>query len=210
MLFGKVWLQLFSNQLWVNSKEKWVLQPSYSNFSSIRKTLNSNPSSSSWKLNLRHILFVRKYNIYTHTMLSWNFSDWFTVGEGDELLVSTLLSLPITRTTPSVLLVLGRTIFYFRMRFNHNRTGKTMSHRFSNKPKMKTTRNAQFKIQIILLSPPPQIKTCMRSNIVLVTKIKMFIFQQFENYSPRIFLVMICAKIFLMCFTCGRNGVSKK
>ena len=38
-------------------------------------------------------------------VLSRNFSDWFIVGEGDKLLVSTLLPRPIVRTTPSVLLV---------------------------------------------------------------------------------------------------------
>ena len=54
--------------------------------------------------------------------MSRNFSNWFTVGEGDKLLVSTLLPPPIARTTPSVLLVLGRTVFYFRMSFNHKRT----------------------------------------------------------------------------------------
>ena len=59
--------------------------------------------------------------------LSQNFSDWFTVGEGDNLLVSTLLPMPITRTTPSVLLVLGRIIFYFRMSSNHKWTEKTMT-----------------------------------------------------------------------------------
>ena len=37
-------------------------------------------------------------------VLSRNF-DWFTVGEGDKLLVATLLATPIARTTPSVLLV---------------------------------------------------------------------------------------------------------
>ena len=41
--------------------------------------------------------------------VSWN---WFTVGEGDKLLVSTLLPTPVARTTPSVLLVLGRKIFF--------------------------------------------------------------------------------------------------
>ena len=105
--------------------------------------------------------------------MSRNFSDWFIVGEGDKLLVSILLPMPIARTAPSVLLVFGRTIFYFGMLFNHKRTGKTMTQRFSNKPEMKIARNAQFRIQIILLSPRPRTKkVCMQSKIVLATKIK--------------------------------------
>ena len=40
--------------------------------------------------------------------------EWFTVSEGDKLFVSTLLSTSIAWTMPSVLLVLGRTIFLFR------------------------------------------------------------------------------------------------
>ena len=66
--------------------------------------------------------------------LSRNFSDWFIVGEGDKLLVATLLPIPEARTMPSVLLLLGRTISYFGMSFNHKQTD-----RFSNNPKMKTT-----------------------------------------------------------------------
>ena len=41
-----------------------------------------------------------------------------------------LLPTPIARTTPSVSLVLGRTIFYFGMSFNHKRTEKTMTEIF--------------------------------------------------------------------------------
>ena len=39
---GKVWIQLFSLQLWVNSRTDWVLQPWWGNKSRRRKTLNSN------------------------------------------------------------------------------------------------------------------------------------------------------------------------
>ena len=39
---GKVWIQLFSLQLWVNSRADWVLQPWWGNYSRRRKTLNSN------------------------------------------------------------------------------------------------------------------------------------------------------------------------
>ena len=39
---GKVWIQLFSLQLWVNSRADWVLQPWWGNQSRSRKTLNSN------------------------------------------------------------------------------------------------------------------------------------------------------------------------
>ena len=39
---GKVWIQLFSLQLWVNSRTDWVLQPWWGNKSTRRKTLNSN------------------------------------------------------------------------------------------------------------------------------------------------------------------------
>ena len=66
------------------------------------------------------------------------------------VLVSTLLPTLIARAMASILLVLGQTIFYFGILFNHKLTGKTIT----NKPKMKTTRNAQFRIKIILLSTP--------------------------------------------------------
>ena len=59
--------------------------------------------------------------------LSRNFSDWFTFDEGDKLLVSTHLRKPITRTMPSVLLVLRQTIVYFRKTVNHNEQGKLRS-----------------------------------------------------------------------------------
>ena len=49
-----------------------------------------------------------------------------------------------------------------------------LSQRFSNKPKMKTTRNTQFIIQIIINQK--NIKACMRSKTVLATKMKTFIF----------------------------------
>ena len=62
--------------------------------------------------------------------LSRNFSDWFTVGKRDELSVSTLLPTPIGRTTPNVLLVLGRTIFYFGMSSNLMQIGKTVTQIF--------------------------------------------------------------------------------
>ena len=39
---GKVWIQLFSLQLWENSRTDWVLQPWWDNYSRRRKTLNSN------------------------------------------------------------------------------------------------------------------------------------------------------------------------
>ena len=39
---GKVWTQLFSLKLWVNSRTDWVLQPLWGNLSRRRKTLNSN------------------------------------------------------------------------------------------------------------------------------------------------------------------------
>ena len=39
---GKVWIQLFSLQLWVNSRTDWFLQPWWGNLSRRRKTLNSN------------------------------------------------------------------------------------------------------------------------------------------------------------------------
>ena len=85
-----------------------------------------------------------------------------------------------------------------------------MTGRFSKKPKMKAKQNAQFRIQIILLSNP-KIKTCTRSKIVLTTKMKKKKkkINQFGDNSPRIFLVMMCAT-FLMCFARGRNGISKK
>ena len=39
---GKVWIQLFSLQLWLNSRADWILQPWWGNWSRSRKTLNSN------------------------------------------------------------------------------------------------------------------------------------------------------------------------
>ena len=39
---GKVWIQLFSLQLWVNSRADWVLQPWWGNLSRRRNTLNLN------------------------------------------------------------------------------------------------------------------------------------------------------------------------
>ena len=39
---GKVWIQSFSRQLWVNSRTDWVLQPWWRNLSRRRNTLNSN------------------------------------------------------------------------------------------------------------------------------------------------------------------------
>ena len=38
----KAWIQLFSYQLWVNSRADWALHPWYGNQSRKRKTLNSN------------------------------------------------------------------------------------------------------------------------------------------------------------------------
>ena len=39
---GKVWIQLLSLQLWVNSRADYILQPWWGNYSRRRKTLNSN------------------------------------------------------------------------------------------------------------------------------------------------------------------------
>ena len=39
---GKVWIQLFSLQLWLNSRTDWVLQPWWGNKSRRWKTLSSN------------------------------------------------------------------------------------------------------------------------------------------------------------------------
>ena len=39
---GKVWIQLFSFQLWLNSRADWVLQPWLGNYSKRRKTVSSN------------------------------------------------------------------------------------------------------------------------------------------------------------------------
>ena len=39
---GKVWIQLFSLQQWVNSRTEWVLQPWWGKLSRRRNTLNSN------------------------------------------------------------------------------------------------------------------------------------------------------------------------
>ena len=47
---GKVWIQLFSLQLWVNSRADWVLQPWWGNWSRRRKTLNSNLVNSAKKI----------------------------------------------------------------------------------------------------------------------------------------------------------------
>ena len=47
---GKVWIQLFSLQLWVNSWADCVLQPWWGNLSRRRKTLNSNLLNSAKKI----------------------------------------------------------------------------------------------------------------------------------------------------------------
>ena len=39
---GKIWIQLFSLKLWVNSRTDWFLQPWWGNYSRRRNTLNSN------------------------------------------------------------------------------------------------------------------------------------------------------------------------
>ena len=140
------------------------------------------------------------------SILSRNFCDWFAVGEGDKLLVSTFLPLPIAWTTPSALLVLGQTISFFGMSFNNKRTGKTMTEIFE---PAENQDHAQFRIEIISWSTP-KIKACKRSKIVLATKIKMFIFQQFRDNSLTIFLVMMCAKTFFYVFCVWVKRASKK
>ena len=45
---GKVWIQLFSFQLWVNSRVDWTLQPWYGYWSKSWKTVNSNLLNSVW------------------------------------------------------------------------------------------------------------------------------------------------------------------
>ena len=71
-----------------------------------------------------------------------------------------------------------------------------MTQRFLNKPKMKTTQNAQFRIQIILLSTQKR-KACMQNKIVLATKKK-----KIGDNLPRNFLVMMCAKNFFFDVVC--------
>ena len=60
ILLGKVWIQLFTLQLWVNSRADWFLQTSWGNLSRRRKTLNSNLLKSDKKLTMCHILFERR------------------------------------------------------------------------------------------------------------------------------------------------------
>ena len=57
---GKVWIQLFSLQLWVNSRTDRGLQPWRGNYSRRRKTLNSNLLNSAKKLTLCHVLPERR------------------------------------------------------------------------------------------------------------------------------------------------------
>ena len=79
---------------------------------------------------IQFVCFFKKVALFLEGylfILSRNFFDWFTVGEGDQLLVLTLLPTPITWTTPSVLLELNRTIFHLKMSFNHKRIGKNMT-----------------------------------------------------------------------------------
>ena len=56
----KVWIQLFSLQLWVNSRADWFLLPWWGNWSRRRKTLNSKLLNSTKKLTLCHILPERR------------------------------------------------------------------------------------------------------------------------------------------------------
>ena len=57
---GKLRIQLFSLQLWINIKTEWVLQTWWGNKSRRRKTLNSNLLNSASKLTLCHILPERR------------------------------------------------------------------------------------------------------------------------------------------------------
>ena len=57
--FGKVWIQLFSLQLWVNSWTLWVLQPWWGNSSRRRKT-EFKPVKLRLKLTSCHILPERR------------------------------------------------------------------------------------------------------------------------------------------------------
>ena len=58
--------------------------------------------------------------------MSWNFSDWFTVGEGDKLLVSTLFTYIYLPVNAKRIAGVRSDKFYFGMSFNHKRRGKTM------------------------------------------------------------------------------------
>ena len=49
---GKVWIQLFFHQLWVNCRTDWVLQPWWDNLYGRTKTLNSNLLNSAKKIDL--------------------------------------------------------------------------------------------------------------------------------------------------------------
>ena len=60
ILSGKVWIQLFSLQLWESSRADWVLLPWLSNQSRRMKTLNSNLLNYALKLTLCHILLMRR------------------------------------------------------------------------------------------------------------------------------------------------------
>ena len=55
---GTVYIDLFSLQIWVNSRADWALYPWYGNQSRRRKTLNSYQLKSILKLTLCHILFM--------------------------------------------------------------------------------------------------------------------------------------------------------
>ena len=63
MPLGKVRIQLFSLQLWVNSRRDCVLQPCEAT-SRGEGTLNSNLLNSAWKLILCHILPERRGSVY--------------------------------------------------------------------------------------------------------------------------------------------------
>ena len=56
---GKVWIQLFSLQLWVDSRVDWVLQPWLGNQSRRRKSLNL--LNSAQRSSLCHILLANTY-----------------------------------------------------------------------------------------------------------------------------------------------------
>ena len=77
---GKVWIQLFSLQLWVIRRAGWVLQPRLGNLSRKRETLNSNLlKAASKKLSLCRILSARRgWSVHSYMLLNlWWTTSWF-------------------------------------------------------------------------------------------------------------------------------------
>ena len=106
--------------------------------------------------------------------MSWNFSNWFTVGESDKRLVS----IPFTYAYPpdnakGISGIRSDNIFFRDViQQQANRENYDTDFRTSRKWRQHAMPNSEYKL---FHYQPQKTKACMRSKIVLATKIRMFI-----------------------------------